>query len=238
MTHSKHFAARCVAVAIVASLLGAPHVLEAQVGHAPSSSPYEDVKYGQTLTAFGGWLNIKRDPAGVSPDPAAFGQLRYDIAVGGPALLFARYTMAPTQRNVLIPAVPVAQRILKTSNTNMHIMDAGIDLALTGRKSWHRLVPTLSGAAGLVSDFAAADTGAYQFGTKFTVSYGVGLRHMRANGVQFRVDATNFLWQYDYPDRYFVAASDSSAILTSSKSRSAWRGNWALAAGIAFPLFR
>lgn len=238
MMYSRHSAARCAAVAVLASLLVAPRTVEAQVGHTPLSSPYQDVKFGQTLTAFGGWLNIKRDPAGVSPEPAAFGQLRYDIAVGGPALMFARYTMAPTQRNVLVPAVPVAQRILRTQSTTMHVMDAGIDLALTGRKSWHRLVPSLSGSAGLVSDFAEADSGAYKFGTKFTLSYGVGLRHVRTNGVQFRVDATNFLWQYDYPDRYFVTASDSSAILGSSKGRSAWRGNWALAAGVAFPLFR
>jgi hypothetical protein len=91
---------------------------------------------------------------------------------------------------------------------------------------------------GLVSDFARADTGAYQFGTKFSFNYGFSLRYLPRRGPQIRIDATSHLWQYQYPDRYFVVASDTTSILTDTRNREAWRGNWSLSAGVIFPIFR
>lgn len=225
-------------LAIMVVVFGIPSPGQAQVGYRPSDSPYRDVRFGQTIALSGGWLAVQRDPAGVSPEAGPFGQIRYDVAIGGPAIMYARYSLAPSQRNLLLPAVPESQRIVRTPSTVMHIIEGGLDIALTGKKSWHGFIPTVGGAAGIVSDFAAADTGSYQFGVKFSLSYGLGLRYMLQNGVQIRAEANNFLWQYDYPDRYFVAASDGSAILTNSDKRSAWRGNWGLSAGVAFPIFR
>lgn len=212
--------------------------LKAQVGHQPSASPYRDVVFGQTIAASGGWLAIARDPAGVAPAASYFGQLRYDVAVGGPTLLFARYSVAPSERDLLLPGVPVAQRVIRTPGTVMHIVEGGIDVALTGKKTWHGLMPTVGGGIGIASDFAGADTGSYQFGVKFSLSYGVGLRYHLQSGMQLRLEATNFVWQYDYPDQYFVAASDQSVILPSDSKRNAWRGNWGLSAGVAIPIFR
>lgn len=218
-------------------VLASPNAL-AQVGHQPSESPYRDVNFGQTIAASGGWLAITRDPAGVAPKASYFGQLRYDVAIGGPALLFARYSVAPSERDLLLPGVPVAQRIIRTPKTVMHIVEGGIDIALTGKKSWHGMMPTVGGGIGIASDFAGADTGSYQFGVKFALSYGMGLRYVLQSGVQVRLEATNFLWQYDYPDQYFVAASDLSVILPDNSKRSSWQGNWGLSAGVAFPIFR
>jgi hypothetical protein len=238
LTLSPHAIRSRIATVVAVLIAGTAPSLQAQVGHMPGESPYRDVHFGQTVSASAGWLAMKRDPAGVSPDAGAFGQLRYDVAIGGPAIMFARYSLAPSQRNLLLPAVPVEQRILRTPGTVMHIIEGGLDIALTGKKSWHGLVPTIGGGAGIVSDFAAADTGSYQFGVKFSLSYGLGVRYMLSNGMQMRLEANNFLWQYDYPDRYFVAASDGSAILVDSDKRSAWRGNWGLSAGLALPIFR
>ena len=90
---------------VLAVAIATPVALQAQVGHVPTKSPYEDMKLGQSVTLSGGWLATTHDPAGVGPDASAFGQIRYDIAVGGPASLFARYTFAPSQRASLLPGV-------------------------------------------------------------------------------------------------------------------------------------
>jgi hypothetical protein len=53
-----------------------------------------------------------------------------------------------------------------------------------------------------------------------------------------RVDLTNFMWQFDYPDRYFVKASDTTSVLTDTRNRSVWRGSRTVTVGVTLPLFR
>ena len=223
---------------LLGSLSLAPTILNGQVGHRPSSSPYEDVKLGQTVSLSAGWLAVTRDPAGVAPEAAPFGQLRYDVGIGGPASLFARYTLSTTQRTLYAPSAIASARKTGTPGVAMHVVDAGIDLALTGKKTWHHLLPSLAGGVGIASDFAKVDSGGYQFGVKFALSYGLALRYVRSSGLRLRLDATSFRWQYDYPDRYFVKASDGTSILTDTRNRSKWKGNWGLAAGLSYPVFR
>lgn len=215
-----------------------PAVVVAQVGHLPANSPFEDVKLGQNLSIMGGWMAMKRDPADVAPKSSLAAALRYDIAIGGPASLYVRYLLAPSERKLLQPTNPLATRTIGKPGVATHQLDTGLDLALTGKKTWHRLIPSLNGGAGVVSDFTSADTGSYQFGTKFSFSYGLGLRYLPRKGPMIRVDLTNFLWQYDYPDRYFVKASDTTSVLTDTRNRSAWRGSRTVTVGVTLPLFR
>lgn len=224
------------ALATVSSAALAP--LAAQVGSLPSQSPYEDIKLGQNLSIMGGWMAMKRDPADVAPKSSIAASLRYDVAIGGPASLYVRYLFAPSERKLLVPTNPTITRQIGSPSVTTHLIDTGLDLALTGKKTWHRMIPSVSGGAGLVSDFASADTGSYRFGTKFSFSYGLGLRYIPRKGPMIRVDLTNFLWQYEYPDRYFVVASDTSSILTDTRNRSAWRGSRTVTVGVTLPLFR
>jgi len=223
-------------IVAVGSLM--PAVVAAQVGHLPSNSPFEDVKLGQNLSIMGGWMAMKRDPADVAAKSSLAAALRYDVAIGGPASLYVRYLVAPSERKLLQPTNPLLTRVIGTPGVTTHQLDGGLDLALTGKKTWHRLIPSLNGGAGVVSDFASADTGSYQFGTKFSFSYGLGLRYLPRKGPMIRVDLTNFMWQYDYPDRYFVKASDTTSVLTDTRNRSAWRGARTVTVGVTLPLFR
>ncbi|HYW33129.1 MAG TPA: hypothetical protein VE869_16630 [Gemmatimonas sp.] len=224
------------ALLILAS--AAPTAVRAQVGHLPDRSPYRDVTAGQSLTLSGGWLAVKRDPADVAPKASAFGALRYDVPVGGPASLYVRYMFAPSERRLLAPANPAASRVLRMQSVSTSVADLGIELSLTGRKTWKQLSPTASAGVGLATDFAKADTGAYRFGTRFAFTYGLGMRYMPSSRYTFRADLINYTWQYQYPDRYFIVASDSTSILTDTRKRSAYRGNWALSAGVTIPIFR
>lgn len=230
---------RAIAAAGVVALGSVmPALATAQVGHLPANSPFEDVKLGQNLSIMGGWIAMKRDPADVAPKSSLAAALRYDIAVGGPASLYVRYLVAPSERKLLVPTNPRTTRVIGTPGVITHQLDGGLDLALTGKKTWHRLIPSLNGGAGVVSDFSAADTGSYQFGTKFSFAYGLSLRYLPRKGPMIRVDLTNFMWQYDYPDRYFVKASDTTSVITDTRNRSAWRGSRTVTVGVTLPLFR
>ena len=134
-----------VAIRLVAAGLVMPAVLAAQVGHLPANSPFEDVKLGQNLSIMGGWMAMTRDPADVAPLSSLAAALRYDIGIGGPASLYARYVVAPSERKLLQPTNPLAKRVIGTPGVTTHQLDAGLDLALTGKKTWHRLIPSLNG---------------------------------------------------------------------------------------------
>ena len=193
---------------------------------------------GQNLTLSAGWLAVRRDPANVAPNASAFASARYDASIGGPAALYVRYTFAPSERRLLAPANPLATRVLSTPSVNTTVIDGGLDLSLTGRKTWKRLAPAITAGLGIASDFAKADTGAYRFGTKFAFTYGLGLRFIPRSGLSFRADLTNYTWQYQYPDRYFIKAADSTSVLTDTRVRSKYKGNWGLSAGLTIPVFR
>ena len=141
-----------------------PAFAAAQVGHLPTSSPFEDVKLGQNLSIMGGWMAMRRDPADVAPQSSLAAALRYDIAVGGPASLYVRYLIAPSERRLLQPANPLASRVIGNPGVTTHQLDGGHDLALTGKKTWHRLIPSINGGAGVVSDFTAEGETAYDVG--------------------------------------------------------------------------
>lgn len=220
------------------ALLVLPLPAAAQVGHRPDRSPYEDVRFGQTLTVLAGWLMPGRDPAGAAPRAGTLGEVRYDIGVGGPASLYLRYALGRGERDVLLPERARATRVFETRPMSTHVLDGGLDIALTGAKTWHRLVPSLFAGAGIASDFAAVDTGGYRFGNKFAITWGGSLRFIPRRGIQLRADLTNRFWKYEYPDRYFVKGADTTSILTDTRRRSAWRSNWGATAGVVLPLFR
>ncbi len=238
MHHMRVFRSTALAALTAVASLSVPAMARAQVGHLPNKSPYEDVKIGQTLTVMGGWLAVQRDLADVAPASSWMTGLRYDIGVGGPASLFARYMVSPSERRLLAPGNPLATRVLGTPGVTTHILDGGLDLSLTGRKTWHHLMPSVNIGSGIVSDFAKSDTGAYKFGTKFSFNYGFSMRYLPRRGPQVRIDATSNFWKYQYPDRYFVKAADTTSILTDTRKREGWRRNWGLTAGVMFPIFR
>lgn len=228
---------RVVVASVVAISLGA-NVASAQVGHLPSKSPYEDVKTGQDFTFLLGYFNANTGAAGVLPKASPFGGVRYDLPIGGPGALTARYVLIPSNRQFLLPSRPRTTRVLGTQDTKTHVVDIGFTVALTGKKTWHHLLPALSVGTGIASDFAKADTGGYKFGTKFGFTGGGSVRYVMKNGLSVRAEATNYIWRNSYPDAYFAAASDTTRVLTDTRKKKSWGGTWAYSLGLVFPIFR
>ncbi|MBC8086069.1 MAG: hypothetical protein H7Z40_02305 [Phycisphaerae bacterium] len=238
MLHSDRAGRFMLAASVFALTVAGIPTSGAQVGHLPSKSPYEDVKMGQELTVFSGYFSSNTGAAGVLPKPSLFGGLRYDLPVGGPAVLTARYTLIPSERTLVDPAKPRRTRVLGVDAARTHMVDVGMTVLLTGQKSWHRLVPALSVGTGLASDFAKADTGGYNFGTKFGFTGGASVRYMLRNSWVVRVDATNYLWRNSYPDSYYAVASDTTAVLRPDVDKKSWKGTWGWSMGLGIPIFR
>jgi hypothetical protein len=213
--------------------------LAAQVGHPPAQSPYRDVLARHALTLNVGTYIGADDPAGVHPKSGPLLGVRYDAFIGGPAQLVLRVQMAPTARNEIDPLRPAATRLLGERSSLLTLADIGINVNLTGNKSWNGVIPTLLTTVGIMSDFAAEDAGGYAFGTNFAFGIGGGVRYIpRDARWEIRGDVHNILSQSGYPTAYFRISDDGSAAVPPNTPRSAWRRHTTIALGLTYHLFR
>ena len=206
----------------------------AQVGHDPSSSPYRDLEHKQEITWLFGYVRARHDPAGVAPRSAALTGLRYEINLAGPLGLSADLTRSFSERTVLDPAKPLATRTVGTQSTPVYAADVALALDLTGRKSWHHLVPQLRGGLGVVSSSAKDDSSGYSFGTPFAFTFGGGLKFVPGGRFQLRADVTDRVFKLSYPDSYYRSASDNTSVLTDVTPRSFYTHHTALTVGVSY----
>jgi hypothetical protein len=211
----------------------------AQVGHPPAQSPYRDIGFKQEITAFTGWYAGGEGSAGVGPTGGPMLGVRYELRIGGPAQLVGRVAGVFSERTVLDPARPEDTRDLGTRSWPIYLADVGLSLNLTGQKSWHGLVPTVHGGLGVASDFGTSgDPGGYEFGTPFAFNLGAGVRWIRGGRLQLRADVTDYLYQLEYPDTYFVPPGNVPPVLTGRGSRGEYTHNLALTVGASYLFFR
>jgi hypothetical protein len=206
----------------------------AQVGHDPAHSPYRDLEHKQELTWLFGYVRARHDPAGVAPRSAAVTGVRYEINLAGPLGLSADLTRLFSEREVLDPAKPLATRSQGTESAPVYAADVALALDLTGRKSWHHLVPQLRGGLGLMSSSAKDDSSGFSFGTPFAFTFGGGLKFVPGGRLQLRADITDRVFKLNYPDPYYRKASDNTSVLSDPTPRSFYTHHTALTVGVSY----
>ena len=103
---------KAIQFAALALFVASP--LRAQIGHEPTSSPYEDLEFRQELTPFGGYARARVDPAGVLPQSASIAGLRYELYLGGPVSLTSEVSAMFSDRTVIDPTKPAVSRFVGT----------------------------------------------------------------------------------------------------------------------------
>lgn len=227
-----------VAAAIVLAAAAAP--LPAQIGHTPETTPYEDLRGRQGLTIALGTLAPGGDPAGVGPRTGPQLSVRYDLLLSGPLWLQARATYAPRlERTYKDPLATGAARDLGTSRRPLAALETGFGLNLTGKKAWRRLAPQVHGALGWAyGGTRTFDPGGYRFGSRFTVSYGLGTRIVTGRDWEGHVDLTHLFWKYTYPDDYGPQGVAGTDAILSTNKLAPWKGNLLLSVGMTRYFFR
>jgi hypothetical protein len=209
-------------------------VAGAQVGHTPARSPYFDIEQSQEWTLLAGEFHGHRDPVNVGPQSGAIFGLHYEWRAGGPAHLLAEVARISSERNVINPFVTGKARELGNRSQPLYTADVGLGIGLTGAKSWHHIVPELTGGLGLISDFrTTADTGGYTFGTRFALNWGGGIRVVPGGKWAFRADVKNRLYTIGYPEAFYVAPAGGTAVVPTTQSKSFWLNNPAFTLGIS-----
>jgi hypothetical protein len=216
----------------VALLIAAPAA--AQVGYPPARSPYADLEYKQELTPLFGYSRARVDPAGILPLSSAIAGLRYEVYVAGPVSFSSDLTRTFSNRNVIFPSRPASLRAVGKESAPVYALDLAVALSLTGRKSWHSVVPQLRGGVGIMASGAKDDSSGYKFGTPFAFHFGGGLKFVPGGRFQLRADVTERLFKQTYPDSYFVPASDNTAVLKDPTPRKFYTHHTALTVGVSY----
>src|SRR2546428_2003590 len=157
-----------IAAIVWLSVIASYNVTAAQVGHDPGHSPYRDVRRGAAWVLTFGNLGGSRGSVGVGLSSGKTGGIRYEPSFGaiGASLGLAygrtdRYVVDPTQDS-LSP-----QRKTGPFLNDVVLADAGLQLVLTGRKTWRGFAPYVGGALGVaISGSSPPDLDGDQFGTE------------------------------------------------------------------------
>lgn len=225
---------KAILFGVVALLAACPAAAQV-VGHLPASSPYVDLPYRQEFTALFGWERARHDPAGVAPQSATMVGLRYELSLVGPLALSTDFTQSFASRHVLEPTHPTATRDQGTESAPVYTADVALALNLTGRKSWHHLVPQLRGGVGVVTSTAKDDSSGFSFGTPFAFTFGGGLKFVPGGGrLQLRADVSDRVFKLSYPDSYYRLASDNTAVLPRTTKNSFYTHHTALTVGVSY----
>ena len=200
--------------------------LAAQVGYDPSHSPYHDIPRGGATLLTVGYLGGGRGSVGVGPSDGATGGLRYEAALGGAIGVSFGVAYAQTTRFVVDPTKDSTVRKSGPFDHDVILADAGLQLVLTGRKTWRGFAPYIGGALGVaLGGGSPPDTSGYKFGTKFLIIPNAGLRWYPARRVSVRADFRYVLWKLRYPAEYKQQLSpDGTTVLpfTASPNEYTW----------------
>lgn len=229
---------RRLLVPCLALLLAVP--LGAQVGYPPEKSPYEDLLGKQAVTYGVGLFVPGGDPAGVGPGNAIMVSGRYELKLSNALWLNTRLGYVPSaMRVVKDPLFSDALRIYGAQIDQYVIGDASFGVNLTGNKSWRRVVPQVHGGFGFISTLGEEyDLGAYRFGTKFQLNYGLSARIVTRGAWEVQADLTHMFWKYKYPADYAGDGGTTDTSILGDRSTSPWKGNAILTFGVSRFFFR
>jgi hypothetical protein len=225
---------------LTCALLAASLSASAQVGHLPQRSPYRDVLVKHQLTYFAGYYSGASDPGRVAPNDGPMIGARYSVRLGGPVFLTGRLAGVFTDRTVVDPTLPPAQRLVGTTSVPLLFGDMGFDLVLTGAKTWHSLAPAINASLGLAADLSGTtDKSQFRVGVPFLLSLGPSLRFVPGDGKwSWRLDLTDQYFRLRYPESFFLKTGADSTYLPPDGKRTLWRHNWATTLGVSVALFR
>lgn len=190
-------------VTALAALLACT-ALQAQVGHPPGSSPYRDLRLRYAFAFDGGYALGSGGRVDVGPSSGLFGGVRLDLHLAGPTNAVFGVAYGQFERVLLHPDSTPDTRNVGTVKQSVVLADVGVDLVLTGAKTWHGFAPYVGAGLGIaLGRDVPNDPSGFDFSTKFMIGPRIGTQWHPTRRIMFRIEARDMLWRLRYPAWFF-----------------------------------
>lgn len=208
-----------LAALALASALGAA---SAQVGHDPERSPFRDIRKGSAVALGLGYFGGGTGDLGVGSTNGPTATGRFELSLGGPVLVAFGASFARLERFVRDPNTDPPPRT-GPFDSDIVMVDLGLQMRLTGQKSYHGFAPYVGAAVGMAFEVSGpADPGQYTFGTKFTFAPGAGIRVYTGRHLSLLADVRMLFWRLGYPPSYQNPPSGGAPLLPSGVKNTDW----------------
>jgi len=172
----------------------------AQVGHAPSGSPFRDIRKGHTFTVTGGYFGGSGGQFNIGPHGGEVFGGRYDIRTANTLQIGLAVARGNLDRFIVDPFVRLANRTSGPVRQSVTFAEIALQFNLSGGKSWHRIAPFIGAGVGLAFGSATpADTSQYKFGRKLYLAPSAGFRFFITDRLHLRGEARAAFWKLNYP---------------------------------------
>jgi hypothetical protein len=214
--------------------------LAAQVGHDPATSPYHDILLHSGPAVFIGHLGGGRGSVGAGASNALTVGARYELPAG--RVLQFQFTTALLRgdRFIIDPRADSNAAARKTGpvKSELGLAEIGMQLRLTGGKTWRGFAPYLGTALGMTFDVSSpgdTTTSGYRFGSKVSLALASGVRWYPARRVVIDAALREHFWRLRYPVSFHtILAPDGSRVLPLSKALSEWTAHPWISLGIGW----
>jgi hypothetical protein len=176
----------------------------AQVGHEPSRSPYRDIPYGQSLTAYASYFDGSGGSLGIGVHDGWMYGVRFQLRSNHFISFGLGVSYGPDlERNVVDPfAEDPANRITGPVPIRVWIPEALLQFNFTANKSWHRIAPYAGIGLGAGFSSTVPSDSIYRSSVRFVFTPYGGTRIFLASTVAIRLEARMPLYKISYPSQY------------------------------------
>ncbi len=182
---------------------GTARAAAAQVGHAPSASPYRDIVDAHSITPVVGYFAGSGGKFGIGAHNGYTYGLRYDLRAGKTVQFGFSAARSALDRFIVDPFVALARRRTGPFDQATTFLDATVQFNVTGAKTWHGLAPYTGVTLGVAfGEDLAADTSGYDFGTKFYVGPQLGTRFFLTQNLHLKAEVRAMFWKVNYPTSF------------------------------------
>jgi len=202
--------------------------LSAQVGHDPGSSPYHDILLHSGPVFFVGHLGADRGAVGAGTSNALTFGARYEIPAGRSLHFQFTGALLHGDRFIIDPKADSSSPARRTGpfKSDLALVEIGMQLRLSGGKTWRGFAPYVGTGLGLMFDVnSPGDTtgSGYRFGTKLTLALASGVRWYPAPRVLVNADVRAHMWRLKYPVSFHtVLAPDGSRVVPLNQPLNDW----------------
>jgi hypothetical protein len=225
--------------ALLFTVLASARTLAAQVGYPPEKSPYRDITSSQGFSLYGGYLAGSRGKIGLGPAGGPVGGVRYELSIGGPTDVVFGAGYGSLKRMIVDPGADTLTRTTGPVTQPMVLVEVGLNVLLSGRKTWHRLAPYIGANMGLAfGGKIAQDSSGFNFNSKFLVGPQLGVRWYPSQAITVRLEGRDLFWQIKYPSSFFAtparAPTQRPVLNTTTDPSSEWIQHPGLLLSIGF----